>query len=317
MITPLILASALMSTQQSDMKQYKTFGNMGKQTNILKKDVETELFSYEGKGLITHMWFGGSFKGIRNTRIRFYIDGEEQPSIDMDLWMGHSMGFGDTTAPWGTAKLGKTGDPSGVYNSYKVPFGSSIRITGELAPDAEPGEIWWIFRGTENLPLMYGGVELPDNARLKLHKVIDYKAKPLEEFDIANVEGDGAIYQVAMEADGEEIQGNWRDLSYMEAVVRAYIGGAKEPMNISSGLEDYFLGTYYFSHGRYANELAGLTHIDKEKNRFSGYRFHDDDPIFFQDGLRLTNRCGETLGDEVLHGPPPTVYTTYVWLYQW
>jgi len=48
-----------------------------------------------------------------------------------------------------------------------------------------------------------------------------------------------------------------------------------------------------------------------------GYRFHEDDPVFFQNGLRLTCRCGETLDGETLHDPPETEYTTYVWLYQW
>ena len=27
--------------------------------------------------------------------------------------------------------------------------------------------------------------------------------------------------------------------------------------------------------------------------------------------------CGEKIGDKVFHDPPPTRYTTYVWLYQW
>jgi hypothetical protein len=86
---------------------------------------------------------------------------------------------------------------------------------------------------------------------------------------------------------------------------------------LSSGLEDYFLGTYYFNRGRYANALAGLTHLDTKKNTFSAYRFHDDDPVFFQKGLRLTCRCGEELNGKKLHDPPDTQFTTYTWIYQW
>jgi hypothetical protein len=82
-------------------------------------------------------------------------------------------------------------------------------------------------------------------------------------------------------------------------------------------LEDYFLGTYYFNTGRYTNKLAGLTHFDPEKQEFSAYRLHMDDPIFFQNGLRLTNRCGEKIGDKVFHDPPPTRYTVYTWIYEW
>ena len=92
---------------------------------------------------------------------------------------------------------------------------------------------------------------------------------------------------------------------------------------LSSGLEDYFLGTYYFDTGRFYADISGLTHFDKQASRFSAYRFHDEDPLFFTNGLRLTCRNGETE-----HGtakgspvggkqPPKTQYTTYTWVYQW
>jgi len=102
----------------------------------------------------------------------------------------------------------------------------------------------------------------------------------------------------------------WKDLSYMEARMRASIGGAKQRLMRSSGLEDYFLGTYYFNKGRYATPVAGLTHFNAAENEFSAYRFHEDDPVFFQNGLRLTCRCGERIGDKVFHDPPATRYTT-------
>jgi len=105
--------------------------------------------------------------------------------------------------------------------------------------------------------------------------------------------------------------------SYLESCIRAYIGGATNPLYLSSGLEDYFLGTYYFNKGLYYTPVAGLTHLDKERNEFSAYRFHEDDPVFFHRGLRLTCRCGETLNGKGLWDPPQTQYTTYVWLYQW
>jgi hypothetical protein len=120
-----------------------------------------------------------------------------------------------------------------------------------------------------------------------------------------------------MAADGLRDEGDWKDISYLEAIVRAYINGQPRALSLSSGLEDYFLGTYYFNRGRYANDLAGLTHLDKIRNTFSGYRFHDDDPIFFQSGLRLTCRCGEEVAGKRLHDPPDTLFTTYTWVYHW
>ena len=268
------------------------------------------------------MWFGGGWKGCDKTRIRIYVDGETSASIDMELYLGHGIGFGDEFAPWGVARIGKAGAPNSVYNTYRIPFGKSIRVTGQLAPDTSGSPLcWWIIRGTENLPVELGGVRLPDQARLKLYKLENHTAQPLEEFSLCDVKGDGALYQVTMAAKGlrhlEDEKQRWKDFSFMEACMRAYIGGAKEPLFLSSGLEDYFLGTYYFNKGRYATPVAGLTHFDKDENEFSAYRFHEDDPVFFQNGLRLTSRCGEKIGDKVFHDPPAARYTTYVWLYQW
>ena len=78
----------------------------------------------------------------------------------------------------------------------------------------------------------------------------------------------GALYQVTMAAESLRNVGDWKDISYLEAIVRAYVNGEPAPVLLSSGLEDYFLGTYYFNRGLYANALAGLTHFDAEKNAF-------------------------------------------------
>ena len=215
--------------QAPDFSTLKTFGTMGKEVRPLKGDSEAELFRHEGKGCLTHMWFGGGWKDCERTRIRVYVDGETKPSIDMELYLGHGIGFGDDFSPWGTARIGKIGTGTSVYNTYRIPFGASVRVTAQRSPDApDAPEFWWIVRGTENLPVTLGGVKLPDRARLKLHKVENYTAQPLEEFALCDVKGDGALYQVTMAAKGlrKRTQDQWKDLSYMEACMRAYIGGA-------------------------------------------------------------------------------------------
>ena len=163
----------------------------------------TPTFHHEGKGCLTHMWFGGGWKGCDKTRIRIYVDGETSASIDMELYLGHGIGFGDESAPWGVARIGKTGSGASVYDTYRIPFGKTIRVTGQLSPDTtgDP-QFWWIIRGTENLPVELGGVRLPDNARLKLYKLEDHTAQPLEEFSLCDVKGNGALYQVTMAAKG-------------------------------------------------------------------------------------------------------------------
>ncbi len=297
----------------------KNFGSIGKAIYPFTEGdkTESELFSHQGKGCLTHMWFGGNWPNYEQLRIRVYVDGEKSASIDMELFLGHGIGFKDPAGPWGTKRVGKTGQPSGLYNTYRIPFGKSIRITAQLAKgDTTNKRFWYTFRGVENMPVSFNGVQLPDDARLKLYKLENYTAETLEEFNLCDTRNPGMLYMVTMAAKAER-------LTFLESCVRAYIDGNEEPLMASSGLEDYFLGTYYFNLGLYHNPVAGLTNLSKENGTFSAYRFHEEDPIFFQKGLRLTLKCGAEIEGQK-HNPrkqtwnaPPTTYTTYVWVYEW
>ncbi len=303
----------------TSMAELKTIGTSGKAVYpfVEGDKTEAELFSHRGKGCLTHMWFGGKWENYERLRIRVYVDGEKSASIDMELFLGHGIGFKDTFGPWGTKRIGKTGQPSGVYNTYRIPFGKAVRVTAQLHKgDTKNKRFWYIIRGVENMPVVFSGIRLPDTARLKLYKLEEHTAKTLEEFDLCNTKRPGMLYQVTVAAKSERH-------TFLESCVRAYIDTAKKPLLLSSGLEDYFLGTYFFNRGMYHNEVAGLTHLDKEDHSFSAYRFHEEDPIIVSKGLRLTLRCGEEIGDQ-RHNKrmqrwkaPPTTYTTYVWMYEW
>ncbi|MDQ2799739.1 MAG: DUF2961 domain-containing protein [Armatimonadota bacterium] len=306
------MLSALTGAMAAKMDdQPQTFGTAGKEQTPLEAGREAELFRHEGAGCLTHMWFGGAFPHYGRTRIRVYVDGERTASIDMQMLLGAGVGFEDDAAPWGVARIGKTGGSSGVYNTYRIPFGKSVRVTAQR--DAgEPGSpaFWWIIRGSTHLPVTVGGVRLPDSARLHLYTHENFTVPRLQEFDLCHTSHAGALYQVTLAGQSD-------NFNYLEAMMRAYIDGAQTPMFLSSGLEDYFLGTYYFNRGRYYTPVAGLTHLDEADHSFSAYRFHDDDPIFFAHGLRLTCRCGEQVGDHVFGDPHATTYTSYVWVYEW
>ena len=303
----------------TSVDQLRTFGTAGKAVYPFTEGDKTEatLFSHDGKGCLTHMWFGGKWENYEKMRIRVYVDGEKTASIDMELFLGHGIGYKDEFGPWGTRRIGKTGQPSGIYNTYRIPFGKSVWVTAQLAEgDKNNKRFWYIIRGVENLDVEFSGIHLPDNARLRLYKLENYTAQTLEEFDMCNTKRPGMLYQVTIAAHSSRH-------TFLESCVRAYIDGTDEPLMLSSGLEDYFLGTYFFNRGMYHNDVAGLTHLSKEDHSFSAYRFHEADPILFKKGLRLTVRCGEQVENQTHNErlqtwkAPPTTYTTYVWIYEW
>ena len=307
-------------------KDLESFSTMGKQSEILQSGTEELLYEKKGAGLLHHMWFGGGFKGIENTIIRIYVDNEKQASIEMKLSEAFANGYHSSNHFQSSSIIGKTGSKGGLYNTIKIPFGKKIKITAQnkFLAGKKACYFWWIFRGTSNMPAIINGVTLPENARIKLHKVEEKLVNAYAEFDLCNTKKDGLLYMIYIQGEAAEpdktYKEEWHKLSFLEACIRAYIGGTKEPVFLSSGLEDYFLGTYYFESGPFANDLAGLTYFNKEEAKFAGYRIHERDPYYFKNGLRLTCKAGETWPEKnniKLHDAPNSKYTSYTWIYEW
>ena len=301
-------------TPSTALGRASTFSQVGKELRPFVERAEGTLAEEQGSGYLDHMWFGGDFANFRGLRLRIYVDGETVASIDAELGLAVGVGFADPAAPWGTAWAGITGAPSGIFLNYRIPFSKSIRVTAELPEGvARDMVFWWIVRGLKNYPLEVSGIPLPSTARLRLHKQESLHAEPEQIFDLCKVTRDGMVFQVTMQAQSTNFE-------FMEGQMRAYIGGATEPQMLSSGLEDYFLGTYYFNRGLYHLPQAGLTHKDETNFTFSAYRFHDIDPLLFAGGVRLACRCGEMLGNKIAGPtgkPMATTYTTYAWVYEW
>lgn len=318
-----LAASALLPAAQaaeesqgrdSEVARASTFTQVGKQEKPFLDQAEAVLAEKSGNGYLNHIWVGGSFPHYQRLRLRFYIDGEAAASIDIEIGMGVGVGFEDPFAPWGTRLGGITGSPSGIFMNHAIPFGKNIRVTAELPPGVPRDSLlWWIVRGIEGLPLNLSGLSIPVNARLRLYRNENLQVQPLEYVPLCRAEGSGMVYMVTIAAQSSNFE-------FLEGQMRAYFGKDPTPQFLSSGLEDYFLGTYYFNRGLYHFHQAGLTHKTEEDYSFSAYRFHDLDPIVYSDGIRLACRCGEKRGDEVFGttgNPQPTTFTTYVWTYEW
>lgn len=77
--------------EEPNVQRLKMFSSMGKELDVLNGYQQAELLNREGRGCLTHMWFGGDWPGYERTRIRIYVDDEQSPSIDMELGLGHAL----------------------------------------------------------------------------------------------------------------------------------------------------------------------------------------------------------------------------------
>lgn len=99
---------------------------------------------------------------------------------------------------------------------------------------------------------------------------------------------------------------------------------------LSTGTEDYFDSGWYFNAGGFRLPVAGMTHLvaDSTKAIVSAYRFHDEDPLPFEDGFKFVWRNGDTVdpagrkcfmqtGGAVVGSPGVSNLTSYAWVYVW
>jgi hypothetical protein len=144
------------SMTASSVDGLRTFGSAGKAITL--QPGENLLYNHtceKGLCVLGHMWFGGAWSHYDMQRLRVYIDGEATASIDGQLFLLHGVGFADDAAPWSSGDLfGKTGSPSGTFNTFQIPFAQSIRVTMQCydtvaSPSTTRETFWWIFRGLE------------------------------------------------------------------------------------------------------------------------------------------------------------------------
>lgn len=200
-----------------------------------------------------------------NGRLRFYIDNETVPSVDLLLRELASVGKRDavgntaTIGPFGNELFGKTAKTGGVYSTMRIPFGTSLRVTMTNAPSAAVGGIYWlIVRGVEALPVTLGGeLTLPDQARLRVARNSAVQLAPQELITLASSAAGmaGALVNVFLD-------NNSTDFNFLEACVRFTADGAAAPIFLSSGTEDFFLSASYFDEGPFQTSQSGVTYSD-------------------------------------------------------
>ena len=104
----------------------------------------------EGPGVITEQWYAGIGSVNEDTILRYYIDNETEPGIEFNnLFMAHGIGFNlsyeNPKLPWITEHIGHTANGGGLFNTYRIPFSKSVKVTAIMA-DSNP--FWYLIRGT-------------------------------------------------------------------------------------------------------------------------------------------------------------------------
>ena len=240
------------------------------------------IMDVDGPGLIQHIWMATQTTWMGNGRaciLRFYWDDEKDPSIEVPLTdffaIGHDL-FAKVNS------LAVIVNPKSALNCYwPMPFRKHARITFTNDGDNELGLLTY--------QITYAKVDIPDNAgyfHAQWRKSTVDPSNP-DYVILDNVKGSGKY--VGTFLAWTQLYSGW----FGEGEVKFYLDGDdKFPTICGTGTEDYFGGSYGFPEV-YSTAYVGNT-LNNEESRDGGprkwslYRWHIMDPIFFKDNLKVT-----------------------------
>ncbi|HEY0867022.1 MAG TPA: DUF2961 domain-containing protein, partial [Fimbriimonas sp.] len=106
-----------------------------------------------------------------------------------------------------------------------------------------------------------------------------------EPLEILQAEGAGKYVGCTLSCQGKSA--NY--LSFLEAPEYVYVDDDwEEPRIVGTGLEDYFLGGWYFREGPFVGPCHGVPVKDALRASVAMYRIHDLDAIRFDRRIRFT-----------------------------
>lgn len=233
------------------------------------------LMDVAGSGVIQHIWL---VEGLnRGLVLRFYWDGEETPSVEVPAPDFFAVGHG-RFAP--VNSLPVVVNPSNALNCFwPMPFHRHARIT--LSNET-----------AEDVPLVayqitYVESEIPANAgtfHAQYRRAPTAFRNPCVILD--GVKGQGRY--VGTFLAWTQMEKGW----FGEGEIKFFIDGDDQfPTICGTGTEDYFLGSYGFPKPYttpYSGTVLPTSDSGEPPNFWSLYRWHVQDPIHFDQDLRVT-----------------------------
>ena len=273
-------------------------GNNDRFENIAPGETRT-IAEIDGAGTINHIWITISPEAPELNRsdiiFRIYWDGNEYPSVESPIGPFFGQGW-DETYPWASLPLAASPVKGNALVSYfKMPFAKGAKIEIENQADIKIAAFYFYIdymeqeQSAENLAYFHAWynqqvTEAAPEGENEWGLLADEVGKnPLGERNYKILETEGKGHYVGVNYFVNSPTPVW----YGEGDDMFFIDGAEKATLHGTGTEDYFNSSWcpnenyqhpYFGYARTPDDIGwlGRTHC---------YRFHIDDPIFFDQGL--------------------------------
>lgn len=237
----------------------------------------------DGPGAIQHIWMTPTGTW-RWTIMRIYWDNETTPSVECPIADFFCMGWNTFSQ---LVSLPVCVNPGSAFNSYwSMPFRKHCKITME---NINPKDAMTLYYQID-----YTLTEVPEDAGYFHAQFRRTRYNETSDFTVVDgIKGQGHYVGVYL-AWGLNNNGWWG-----EGEMKFFIDGDKKyPTICTTGLEDYFCGSYNFDrNGRFTEfctPYAGLPQVIRpdgaynSQERFGLYRWHIMDPVRFRKDFKAT-----------------------------
>ena len=253
---------------------------------VIKSGETFTIADIEGPGAVQQIWMTPT-GNWRFSILRIYWDDSDIPSVECPLGDFFASGWGEFAQ---VSALPICVNPGSAFNCYwEMPFRKRCVMTvTNIADEAM----------TLYYQINYALTEVHDeaayfHAQFRRTNPIPYK----EVYTVVDgIKGRGQFVGMYL------AWGQNNNLWWGEGEVKFYLDGDEHPTICSTGLEDYFCGSYNFDpspkHDRgyvtYTTPYAGFHQVIRPDTdyrtqmRLGMYRFHVMDPIRFETDLKIT-----------------------------
>src|SRR5215471_13840803 len=271
-------------------RQLTTFNLKHKSKTVpIRRGKRVTIGEVKGQGYIAQFWltFPGWFWQHWNTKaainqsilktliLRIYWDGVQQPAVAAPV--GDFFGAGlCEVASFGSRYFGTSS--GGFFCKWPMPFRKGFRIELEnVDPEIETDVFCNVlYQLVPRLPEETAYFHAQFNTR---------RNEGPAPVQIAEAHGRGHYAACFLYMQGEER--NY--LSFLEAPEYVYIDDDWEmPRIVGTGLEDYFLGGWYFREGTFIGPYHGVPIKDTLNASVAMYRVHEADALHFKERLRFS-----------------------------
>ncbi len=270
-------------------RQITTFNYSQRSKTIpVQRGERVTLGEVKASGILTQLWltFPGWFWQhwnpsapisptiLKTLILRIYWDGEETPAVQAPVGDFFGNGLCEVQSFAGRYFGMSSG---GFFCKFPMPFRKGFRIEAENLDETIDTDIF--------LNAVYQETGEVESTEGYFHTAFATGRDLQEGMTLLEVEGKGHYAGCTLSMQGQRLN----ELSFLEAPEYVFIDEDWDvPRITGTGLEDYFLGGWYFREGTFSGPLHGV--LVKEALRASVvmYRAHEADVLRFQKRFRFT-----------------------------